>query len=108
MEVDCSLQLGHNFMLGAGIISEGAHNSKCIYIGIVFDERVTFFFCFNASGHCLVRVRMFHSLCVGPCVTIMQSHKHIMQEMHTHKAVTRRVEAKSYSLVEDNQSIVFV
>ena len=40
-------------------------------------------------------------------ITITQSHKHTMQQTRTHKAVTRRVEAKKLlSLVEGNRSIV--
>ena len=52
------------------------------------------FFGFNASGHCLVRVRMLHYLLVGSSITITQSHTHTMQQTHMHKAVTGRVEAK--------------
>ena len=46
------------------------------------------------SGHCLVRVRMLHYLRVGLRITILKSHMHTMQQTRTHKAVTRRVEAK--------------
>ena len=53
-----------------------------------------YLFGFNASGHCLVRVRMLHYVRVGLRITITQSHMHAMQQTHTHKAVTRRVEAK--------------
>ena len=73
------------------------------YSLIAFDERVTFGF--NASGHCLVRVRMLHYLHIGLRITITQSHKHTIQQTHTHKAVTRCVEAINYSLVEGNRSI---
>ena len=49
---------------------------------------------------------MLHYLCVGLRITITQSHTHTMQQTRTHKAVTRRVEArKRYSLVEGNRSI---
>ena len=58
---------------------------------IAFDERVTFW---HSSGHCLVRVRMLHYLCVGSRITITQSLTHAMQQTHMHKAVTGRVEAK--------------
>ena len=53
-------------------------------------------FGFNASGHCLVHVRMMHHLRVGLCITIMQLHTHTMRQTHTHKAVTRCVEAKKF------------
>ena len=53
----------------------------------------------------IVRVRMLHYyLRVGSRITITHSCTHTMQ--HTHKAVTGRVEAKSYSLVEGNRTIV--
>ena len=64
----------------------------CDYSLIAFDERVTF--CFNTSGHYLVRVHMLHYLRVGSRITIMQSHTHTMKQMHMHKAVTGHVEAK--------------
>ena len=41
-----------------------------------------------------LRVRMLHYLRVGLRITITQSHVHTMQQTHTHKAVTGRVEAK--------------
>ena len=41
-----------------------------------------------------MRVRMLHYLRVGLRITITQSHTHKMQQTRTHKAVTRRVEAK--------------
>ena len=63
-----------------------------VYSLIAFDERVTF--CFNASDHCLVCVRMLKYLRVGSRITITQSHTHTMQQTHTHRAVTGRVEAK--------------
>ena len=72
---------------------------------IVFDERVTFGF--NASGHCLVRVRTLHYLRVGSRITFTQSHTQKMQQTRSHKAVTGRVEAKFYSLVEGNRSLVY-
>ena len=37
---------------------------------------------------------MLHYLRVGSRITITQSHTHTMQDTHTHKAVTGRVEAK--------------
>ena len=37
---------------------------------------------------------MLHYLHIGLRITITQSHTHTMQQTHTHKAVTRRVEAK--------------
>ena len=49
---------------------------------------------FNASGLCLVRLRMLHYLRVGSCITFTQSHTHTMQQTRTHKAVTGRIEAK--------------
>ena len=49
-------------------------------------------FGFIASGHYLVRVRMLHYLHIG--ISITQSHTYTMQQRHTHKAVTGRVEAK--------------
>ena len=51
-------------------------------------------FGFNAFGHCLVHVRMLHYLRVGSRITITQLHMHTMQQMHSHKTVTGRVEAK--------------
>ena len=64
---------------------------------------------FLASTHPVtalcVCVYMLHYLRVGLRITIMQSHTHTMQQMHMHKTVTGRVEAKSYSLVEGNRSI---
>ena len=62
---------------------------RSAYSLIAFDERVTFGF--SVSCHCLVRVRMLR---IGLRITIMQSHTHTMQQTLTHKAVTRRVEAK--------------
>ena len=62
------------------------------YSLIAFAERVTFWLI--ASGHCLVRVRMLHYLHVGLRITITQSHTHSMQQTHTLKVVTQRVEAK--------------
>ena len=37
---------------------------------------------------------MLHYLCVGLRITIIQSHTNTMQQIRTHKAVTRRVENK--------------
>ena len=37
---------------------------------------------------------MLHYLCVGLGITITQSHMHTVQQTCTHKAVTRRIEAK--------------
>ena len=37
-----------------------------------------------------------------------RAYAQIMQHTHTHKAVTGRVEAKSYSLVEGNQTIALI
>ena len=65
------------------------------YSLIAFDERVTFWLqAFNASGHCLVHVRMLYYLRVGLRITITQSHTHTMQQTCTHKTVTRHAEAK--------------
>ena len=61
------------------------------YSLIAFDERVTFWL---QRVQSLVRVCMLHYLRVGSRITITQSHKHTMQQTHTHKAVTGRVEAK--------------
>ena len=68
---------------------------SCSYSLIAFNKRV---FGFNASGHCLVHVRMLHYLHVGSRITITQSHAHTMQQTHTHKTVTGRVEAKTVTL----------
>ena len=66
------------------------------YSLIAFDERVTFWFQRVRSLPCAtVRVRMLHYLRVGLRITITQSHTHSMQQTRTHKAVTRRVEAKN-------------
>ena len=40
-------------------------------------------------------------MAIGPT----RAYTQIMQHTHTHKAVTGRVEAKSYSLVEGNETI---
>ena len=53
-----------------------------------------YLFGFNASGHCLVRVRMLLYLPVGLRITITQLYMHTMQQTRTHKAVTLCVEAK--------------
>ena len=55
-----------------------------IYTLIAFDERVTFWL--QLSGQCLVRVRLLDGY--------TQAYAQIMQHTHTHKAETRRVEAK--------------
>ena len=44
-------------------------------------------------------VNMLHYLCVGSCITITQSHIHMMQQTHMHQAVSVRVEAKKVSLL---------
>ena len=59
-----------------------------IYTPIAFDERV------NASGHCLLRVRLLHCMRVRLRNGYTQAYALIMQHTHTHKAVTGRIEAK--------------
>ena len=66
--------------------------ATCIYSLIAFDERVTFWL--QRVPSLLWRVRMLHYLRVGSRITITQSHTHTMQQTHTHKAVTGRVETK--------------
>ena len=59
---------------------------------IAFDERVNFGF--NMPGHCLVCVRLLHCMRVRLCNGYTRAYSQIMQHTHTHKVVTRRVEAK--------------
>ena len=61
------------------------------YSPIAFDERVTFGF--SVSGYSLVPVRLLYYLRVR-LMTITQSHTDTMHQMHMHKAVTERIEAK--------------
>ena len=60
---------------------------------------------FNTPGHCLVRACLLHCMNVRLRNGYTQAYVQIMQYTHTLKAVTGRVEAKSYSLVEGNQTI---
>ena len=49
---------------------------------------------------------MLHYLRIGSRITITQMHMHTMQQTHTHKAVTGRVEAKKLPLLKAIKSIV--
>ena len=51
-------------------------------------------FGFNVPGHCLVRACLLYCMRVQLCNGYTQAYAQIMQHTHTHKAVTRRVEAK--------------
>ena len=52
-------------------------------------------FGFNTPGHCLVRTCLLHCMRVWLCNGYAQTYVQIMQHRHTHKAVTRRIEAKN-------------
>ena len=62
------------------------------YTPIAFNEKVSFWL--QSPGHCLVRVRLLHCMRVRLRNGYMQAYAQIMYHTRTHKAVTRRVEAK--------------
>ena len=45
-------------------------------------------------GHCLVRARLLHCMCVQLRKGYTRVYAQVMQHMHMHKAVTGHVEAK--------------
>ena len=74
-----------------------------IYGPIAFDKRVNFQVQCARSVPCACVCCIS---CVCNCVMVIcEPHMKIMQYTHTHKAVTGRVEVKSYSLVEGNCTI---
>ena len=62
------------------------------YTPIAFDERVTFWL--QRAGHCHVHACLLHCMHAQLRNGYTQAYAQIMQHMHTHKAVTRHVEAK--------------
>ena len=78
-----------------------------VYSPIAFDERVNFGF--NASGHCLVRVRMLHYLRVRLVYNhyaIAYAHAYNGVYTHAQGSDQARWNKKIYSLVESNCTIV--
>ena len=72
------------------LISTASDLSAIVWLPLTREQH---FGC-NASGHCLMRVRMLHYLRVGLRIIITQTNTRTMQQTHTHKSVTGHVEAK--------------